>query len=64
MKMLLIVVSFIGLALSIIPAILVFLGKIDMQTNTSLMGIGMLLWFGTSPFWINNKTDNDNAPDR
>ena len=63
MKILLIIISYIGLALSIIPSVLVFLGKIDMQTNTTLMAGGMVLWFGTAPFWINSKTDKDNASD-
>jgi hypothetical protein len=63
MKILLIIISSIGLAMSILPSVLVFLGKMDMQTNTTLMTIGMVLWFGTSPFWINSKTDKDNAAD-
>lgn len=63
MKILLILISCIGLAMSILPSVLVFLGKMDMQTNTTLMAIGMVLWFGTSPFWINSKTDKDNAAD-
>jgi hypothetical protein len=63
MKILLIIISSIGLAMSILPSVLVFLGKMDMQTNTTLMAIGMVLWFGTSPFWINSKTDIDNAAD-
>jgi hypothetical protein len=63
MKILLILISCIGLAMSILPSVLVFLGKMDMQTNTTLMTIGMVLWFGTSPFWINSKTDKDNAAD-
>lgn len=63
MKILLIIISCIGLAMSIVPSVLVFLGKMDMQTNTTLMAIGMVLWFGTSPFWINSKTDNGNAAD-
>jgi hypothetical protein len=63
MKILLIIISYIGLALSIIPSVLVFLGKIDMPTNTALMAVGMVFWFGTAPFWINSKTDKDNAAD-
>lgn len=63
MKILLIIISCIGLAMSIVPSVLVFLGKMDMQTNTTLMAIGMVLWFGTAPFWINSKADNDNAAD-
>jgi hypothetical protein len=63
MKILLILISCIGLAMSILPSVLVFLDKMDMQTNTTLMAIGMVLWFGTSPFWINSKTDKDNAAD-
>ena len=45
-------ISYLGLALSIVPAMLVFAGKITLQTNLNLMILGMLLWFGTSIFWI------------
>jgi hypothetical protein len=45
-------ISFCGLAVSLIPALLVFGGAITKQTYYNLMLLGMLLWFGTAIFWI------------
>jgi high-affinity Fe2+/Pb2+ permease len=56
MKLLLKLISFIGLALTIIPAFLVFAGTIDLVTHKNLMLAGTLLWFIPAPFWINRKT--------
>ncbi|MCB0584648.1 MAG: hypothetical protein KDD06_04885 [Phaeodactylibacter sp.] len=41
-----------GLALTLLPSMLVFSGAISTQTNKWLMGIGMVLWFTMAPFWI------------
>jgi len=57
MKKLLIVISFIGLALTIIPSILVFLGTMSLSENKNLMMIGTLIWFFTAPFWMKSKTE-------
>lgn len=45
-------VSFIGLALSIIPAFLLFGGILSKEIYLHLMVAGMLMWFGTAVFWI------------
>lgn len=58
MKTILIIISFIGLGLTIIPAILVFSGVIDLYDHKVLMFIGTILWFGTAPFWMGKK-DSD-----
>ena len=55
MRTLTIIISFIGLALTIIPSILVLLGEASMAENKNYMLIGTLLWFGSVPFWMNNK---------
>jgi hypothetical protein len=52
MKTLFKVGSFIGLLLTILPAFLVFAGKLEWNTHAVLMGIGALLWFVTAPFWM------------
>lgn len=41
-----------GLALTLVPSMLVFAGVISGPTNKALMGVGMLLWFMMAPFWI------------
>lgn len=37
-----------GLALSIIPAMLVFQGQISNDLNKQLMLVGLVLWFGAT----------------
>ncbi|MCO6487614.1 MAG: hypothetical protein J5I98_04305 [Phaeodactylibacter sp.] len=41
-----------GLALTLIPSMLVFAGAISTPTNKAMMAAGTLLWFATAPFWI------------
>jgi hypothetical protein len=45
-------VSYVGLALSLVPALLVFSGTITKDTYFNLMVLGMLLWFGTAIIWV------------
>ena len=45
-------VSYCGLALSIIPALLIFGGTIEKATYNNLLVVGMFLWFGTAVWWI------------
>lgn len=45
-------ISFLGLAVSIVPAFLVFGTVVSKQTHAHLMLLGMLMWFGTATFWI------------
>lgn len=49
-------VSLSGLALTIIPSVLVFTDVIDMDYHYWLMAIGMFLWFGSAPFWMKSKS--------
>jgi hypothetical protein len=57
MKSLLKIASLLGLVLSIGPPILFFLGKTDLGQMKLGMGIGMVVWMVTAPFWINKKED-------
>ena len=52
MKALLVVASYIGLALTLGPALFVFAGVMDWSTHAALMAAGMVLWFITAPFWM------------
>lgn len=55
MKVLLIIISLIGLALTIIPSILVFSQTIALATSKEIMIFGMLLWFLSAPFWLKEQ---------
>lgn len=59
MKNLLKVCSALGLALTIIPSILVFKGTIAIETHYQLMIAGMVLWFGSAPFWMKGSSLED-----
>jgi uncharacterized membrane protein YphA (DoxX/SURF4 family) len=56
MKKILMFLSYFALALTILPSILVLKGLITLQNNFMLMGIGMILWFATAPFWMKSKS--------
>jgi hypothetical protein len=52
-------VSYAGLALSIVPAVLVFKGMIGWPAYQVLMIVGMLLWFGAAVLWIKPHRDGE-----
>lgn len=56
MKILLKLLSFIGLLLTVVPSFMVFAGTIDLSMHKNLMLAGTLLWFIPAPFWMNKKT--------
>lgn len=55
MNLLLKIISFTGLALTVVPSMLVFTDNISFEMHTQLMIAGMILWFSTSPFWMKEK---------
>lgn len=55
MTLLLKIVSITGLALTVVPSMLVFTDTITFDMHTNLMVVGMILWFATSPFWMKEK---------
>ncbi|HEY8511648.1 MAG TPA: hypothetical protein VIL31_06805 [Cyclobacteriaceae bacterium] len=48
----LMILSFIFLAMTIVPAFLVFAQVMSMSQNKTLMFIGTVGWFVTAPFWM------------
>jgi hypothetical protein len=61
MKALIKLISSVGLALTVVPAALVFAGETSWDTHATLMLIGTLLWFATSPFWMREERPEDPA---
>lgn len=53
------IISYIGLAFSLVPAFLVWKGVITFQTDLTLLVVGMVLWFGTAIFWIKEDKTED-----
>lgn len=52
MKSALKLTSLLGLILTLFPSFFVFTGSITIETHYKLMTVGMILWFGTAPFWM------------
>lgn len=52
MKIAIKILSYIGLALTIIPVFFVLNGSMSDETYKSLMLAGTIGWFVTAPFWI------------
>lgn len=51
------IISYLALAGTIIPSLLVFFGDMDLKVNKNIMVICMVIWFLTAPFWINKKEE-------
>lgn len=49
-------ISYLGLVCTILPSILVLKEALTLQNHFWLMGIGLILWFGTAPFWMKSKS--------
>jgi hypothetical protein len=55
MKAVLKIVSFAGLALTVVPGFLVLSGDLTWSSHAALMGVGTILWFVTAPFWMHKE---------
>ncbi|MFZ5518916.1 MAG: hypothetical protein ACOY90_19955 [Candidatus Zhuqueibacterota bacterium] len=58
MRIFYIFISIIGLALTLLPSVLVFFGKIQFEYHRTLMLVGTLLWFIAAPLWMKRETNN------
>ncbi len=59
MKILMKIGSFLSLVLTIVPSIIFFVGNLELSQMKGYMGIGMVLWFVTAPFWINKPSKSE-----
>lgn len=50
------IIALLGLILTIMPAIMVFLGFIGFATHKTLMVVGTLLWFLARPFTLEKES--------
>jgi hypothetical protein len=53
------VLAIVGLALTLIPSILVFTGYITQDINKMLMTIGTVVWFACAPIWFRQARKAD-----
>lgn len=55
MKLFLIIISFVGLALTLFPSFFVFSNLLNLDDAKTLMLIGSVIWLAIAPLWINKK---------
>lgn len=53
------IISYLALAGTIIPSLMVFFSGLDLQQNKNIMAVSMIIWFATAPFWINRKSEEE-----
>lgn len=63
MRTVLKIISYLALALTLIPAFLVFAGILSLETNKDLMFAGTIAWFLTAPFWMNLEKETQAIED-
>lgn len=61
MKKIAIIISLICLALTIVPAFLVYFQVLTLEANKTLMLVGTIGWFITASYWMNTK-ENQREP--
>lgn len=59
MRKILVLISVAGLGLTVIPAFMVLNGTLAWESHSALMILGMILWFGSSPFWMGKGSQKD-----
>jgi len=57
MKLLVKLISYIGLILTLIPSLLVSSGNISLDSCKMLMVIGTIVWFVSAPSWMNKAEE-------
>ena len=53
------IISYLCLALTLVPSFLVFMGYISLDMNKNLMLVGTIGWFVTAPFWMNKNEEEE-----
>jgi len=57
MKIMIQVISYIGLAFTIIPSILFLSGSMELTRVKLIMVIATIVWFASTPFWMEKKSN-------
>ena len=52
-------VSWLGLALTLLPSFFVFSGALPLEGFKVIVLAGSLLWLATAPFWINRDRSEE-----
>ena len=57
-----IILSLLGLCLTVVPSVFVFYGSLAWRVHTQLMFIGMILWFVFTPLWMGKEKEPVTEP--
>ncbi len=57
MKLLIKTISYLSLGLTLIPSFFVFTGNISLDSSKMLTFIGTIIWFLSSPSWMNKTKE-------
>ena len=52
-------VSWLGLALTLLPSFFVFTDRLSLETFQAVVLAGSLLWLTTAPFWVNRSRNRE-----
>jgi len=55
MKTILQIISFIGLVMVLLPAVLTFAGRMEFEQTRIWMIVGTVVWFASAVFWLGKK---------
>ena len=55
MKPLLVTISFLALAASLVSSIICANNGLSTETNKLILLVGTIVWFGVTPFWMRKK---------
>ena len=62
MRKAVIILSLLGLCLTVVPSFFVFYGSLTLRVHTQLMFIGMILWFVFAPLWMSKEKEPETKP--
>jgi hypothetical protein len=55
------ILSLVGLIMTISPSFFLFSGMIEIGEMKFWMGVGMLAWMLSAPFWVNKSSDQSQS---
>ncbi|MCP4728434.1 MAG: hypothetical protein GY863_25580 [bacterium] len=58
MRKIFIILSFVGLCLTVLPSFFVMKGMIEWETHSKIMFFGMILWFAFAGLWMKKNKSN------
>ena len=57
MRLILQIISWIALAVTVVPSILFFFGSMELDRVKWLLIYATVVWFVVTPFWMGHKSD-------